>query len=91
MRIYLFIFCLFIRSGPAALPIGSDFNVSLTSSGVTIIESSLCVCYFSLFEAGLLSFHLTEFVRQRRCSRYLLCPTSVQICYFLFNGGMTTA
>ena len=31
---------LFIRSGPAALPIGNDFNVSLTSSGVTMIELS---------------------------------------------------
>ena len=34
---------LFIRSGPAALPVGSDFKVSLTSSGVTMIESSLYV------------------------------------------------
>ena len=34
---------LFIRSGPAALPVGSDFNVSLTSSGVIMIESSLYV------------------------------------------------
>ena len=39
---------LFIRSGPAALPIESDFKVSLTYSGVTMIESSLYVVFFTV-------------------------------------------
>ena len=39
---------MFIRSGPAALPIGSHFKVSLTSSGVTMIESSLYVVFFTV-------------------------------------------
>ena len=44
------------------MPIGSDFKVPLTFSGVTMIESSLYVV-FSLFEAELLGFYLTEFVQ----------------------------
>ena len=53
---------LFITSGPAALPIGSDFKLSLTSSGVIMIESSLYVV-FPTFKAGLLGFHQTECVK----------------------------
>ena len=48
------------------MPIGSDFNVSLTSSGVRMIESSL----FSLYVAGLLGFHLTEFPQYRSAHSY---------------------
>ena len=40
---------LVIRSGPAVLPIGSNFTVSLTSLGVTIIESSLYVVFFTIW------------------------------------------
>ena len=37
-----------IRLGPAALPIGNDFKVSWSSLGVTMIESSLYVVFFTV-------------------------------------------
>ena len=64
---------MFIRTGPAALPIGSGFKVSLTSSDVTMIESCLYMVFFTV-EAVLVGIHQSLFSEE----------VVQDVCYVLF-------
>ena len=63
---------LFIRSGQAAMPIWSDFKVSLISLGVSLIKSSLYVVFSIVWHR--VAWLLSNRVQRRKYSRWLFYP-----------------